>query len=127
MRARRTTARARICFRIRGENCIRKTHLGVWYAYIARQSDGRFYVGISQLSVPALLRQHAQGRHARHTASRRLLRVEWTEHHPALDAARRREIQLKKWSHAKKQALIDGDMARLKELSRCRQHRGRTF
>ncbi len=37
-----------------------------------------------------------------------------------MEAARKREIQLKKWSRAKKEALITGDMGELHELSRRR-------
>jgi predicted GIY-YIG superfamily endonuclease len=32
-----------------------------------------------------------------------------------------RELQIKKWSRAKKEALIAGNKHRLKELSRCRK------
>jgi putative endonuclease len=38
----------------------------------------------------------------------------------SLEEAVRRERQLKGWSHAKKQALISGDRAWLKDLSKCR-------
>jgi len=37
-----------------------------------------------------------------------------------LRSARKREIQLKKWSRAKKEALIAGNAAMLKHLSRCK-------
>ena len=38
--------------------------------------------------------------------------------YPTLGLARKREIQLKKWSRDKKEALIAGDVAMLKNLSR---------
>jgi putative endonuclease len=39
-----------------------------------------------------------------------------------LDEAVRRECQLKRWSRAKKEALIRGDVAELAKLSRSREH-----
>ena len=47
------------------------------------------------------------------------LRVVYSESYPTLGLARKREIQLKKWSRDKKEALIAGDVAMLKSLSRC--------
>jgi len=73
----------------------------MWYVYIARQSNGHFYVGISELSHEALLRQHGEGRHASYTTRRTLIRIEWAESRDSLEAARRRELQLKKWTHAR--------------------------
>jgi len=46
--------------------------------------------------------------------------VVYSESYPTLGLARKREIQLKKWSRAKKEALIAGDAAILKNLSRCK-------
>jgi len=89
-----------------------------WDVYIGRLHDGRFYVGISQLSPARLLSDHRSGDHSRFTRVERLVAIEWTERHPTLSEAKARERQLKGWSHAKKQALIDGDVARLKLLSR---------
>jgi len=42
----------------------------------------------------------------------------YTETYNTIHEARIRERQLHKWSHAKKQALIDGDINRLKSLSK---------
>lgn len=94
-----------------------------WYVYIARLSDGRFYVGISCELTKDLLADHAAGNHSRFTRAGRVQAIEWTESQESLAAARKREIQLKGWSHAKKQALVDGDWNRLKSLSRSRPKR----
>ncbi|MBI2901521.1 MAG: GIY-YIG nuclease family protein [Planctomycetes bacterium] len=91
--------------------------------YIAQLRDGRFYVGISQYPPPALLAHHQAGRHAQFARVEGVTSVLWTEIHPSLESARRREVQLKRWSHAKKQALIDGDVERLKRLARSRHRR----
>jgi len=39
-----------------------------------------------------------------------------------MDQARQREIQIKKWSRAKKQTLIDGNFDALHRLSRRQSH-----
>jgi predicted GIY-YIG superfamily endonuclease len=93
----------------------------MWRVYIAILADGRFYVGISRLSKESLLRQHCEGRHAAFTSEHRVVRIAWTEEHSSPESARARERQLKRWTHAKKQALVDGDLARLKALARSRQ------
>lgn len=91
-----------------------------WYVYIASLRDGRFYVGISHQQPRSLLAEHRSGLHSRFTGAEGLRRIEWTEAHPSISSARQREQQLKHWSHAKKQALIKGDLASLKTLSKSR-------
>ena len=44
----------------------------------------------------------------------------YSEEHPDYTAALKRERQIKRWSHAKKEALADGDLERLKELAKRR-------
>ncbi|MBI4566059.1 MAG: GIY-YIG nuclease family protein [Planctomycetes bacterium] len=95
----------------------------MWYVYIARLTDGRFYVGISHQRQAALLAEHQEGRHALFTCRHPILRIEWVEPHQSLNSAHARERQLKRWTHAKKQALMTGDFVLLKHLSRSR-HRG---
>jgi putative endonuclease len=88
------------------------------YVYIGLLQDGRFYVGVSHQHPRDLLAEHQSGHHSRFTRAERLLRIPWTEPHPSLKSARTRERPLKRWTHAKKQALIDGDLAGLKKLAR---------
>ncbi len=92
----------------------------MWYVYIARQADGHFYTGITQKNPKELLAEHQRGEHSKYTSGQRLVRLEWMESQANSVAAGRRERQIKRWSHAKKQALVDGDVARLKALSRSR-------
>jgi len=93
----------------------------VWYVYIARQADGHFYTGMTQKNLDELLAEHRRGKHSHYTVGKRLVRIEWMEQQPNSIAAGKRERQIKRWSHAKKQALIDGDFAKLKALSRSRR------
>jgi putative endonuclease len=94
---------------------------GSWYVYIGRLLDNRLYVGISRQQPSSLLADHQSGDHSRYTRAEGMTRIEWTEAHPTVSSACRREKQLKGWSHGKKQALIDRNLARLKSLSKSRR------
>ena len=94
-----------------------------WYVYIALLEDGRFYVGMTQVDPDERARRHQTGFGGTFTRGIKVVRILWFEVHPSGDSARKRERQIKRWSHAKKQALIDGNMARLKSLSRSRRTR----
>jgi predicted GIY-YIG superfamily endonuclease len=92
-----------------------------WHVYIALLEDGRFYVGMTQVHPNERAHRHQTGWGGSFTRGVRIVRVIWSEQHANGDSARKRERQIKRWSHAKKQALIDGDHPRLKALSRSRQ------
>ena len=83
--------------------------------YILQCADGSYYVG-STSHLDARFRIHCTGQGPQYTALRLPVRLEYHEAHLTLEAAVRRERQLKKWSRAKKQALIAGDLVRLKQL-----------
>jgi predicted GIY-YIG superfamily endonuclease len=85
--------------------------------YILLCDDNSFYVGHTH-DLTARVVLHTQGRGAFHTASRGSPHLVYSEEHATESAAMARERQLKKWSRAKKAALIRGDFTRLHELSR---------
>jgi len=87
--------------------------------YMLRCSDNTFYVG-STWDVERRLAQHEQGEAANYTRSRRPVALVYVEEYTRIDDAFRREKQVQNWSHAKRQALIDGDVAALRALSRGR-------
>ncbi len=92
---------------------------GLSFVYILICSDGRFYVGIAD-DIGARLKIHEIGKGARNTrifAPFRLVFVEGPFDRPI---AAKREIQLKKWSQAKKIALINGDSEALRRFSKSR-------
>jgi predicted GIY-YIG superfamily endonuclease len=91
-----------------------------WYVYIALLEDERFYVGMTQVHPDERANRHQTGWGGTFTKGIKVVRMLWWELHPTGESARKREGQLKRWSHAKKQALIDGDVQRLKSLSRSR-------
>jgi putative endonuclease len=79
-----------------------------YFVYILMCSDGTLYVG-STTDVLERERVHNAGRGAKYTAGRLPVRVVHCEAHESRSAAQRREAQIKRWSRAKKQALIDAD------------------
>ena len=95
------------------------SELSKYYVYIIRCADNSLYVGYS-CNVHERFRCHEAGTGARYTANRRPLELVYFEEVDDEAAAKRRESQLKRWSHAKKQALVDGDTQRLRDLAKSR-------
>ena len=83
-----------------------------YFVYIASCSDGTLYVG-STSDVVERERVHNEGRGAKYTRGRLPVRVVYSEAHESRSAAQKREAQIKKWSKAKKKALVDGDVETL--------------
>jgi len=81
----------------------------VHYCYILRCSDGSYYVGVSD-DPQRRLQEHNGGKGAEWTAKRLPVELVWTEQHPSLSAVRKRENQVKRWSHQKKEALAGGSL-----------------
>ncbi|MES2307497.1 MAG: GIY-YIG nuclease family protein [Verrucomicrobiota bacterium] len=86
--------------------------------YILRLQSGNLYVGCTQ-NIFSRLSAHDKGTASRTTRLDRPIVVVWLEKHPSFTSARQRETQIKKWSRAKKEALIDVKVERLRLLSRC--------
>jgi putative endonuclease len=87
------------------------------FVYMIRCVDGTIYVGHTK-NPEAREKEHNAGRGARYTAIRRPVCLVYAEALQSVEASVRRELQLKRWSLAKKEALIAGDVERLKQLSR---------
>ena len=91
-----------------------------FFVYIVRCADDSLYVGHAS-DLESRVELHNQGRGALWTACRLPVRLAYSEPHPSLAAAMRRERQLKGWTYAKKSALISGDLQSLHALSRRRK------
>jgi putative endonuclease len=76
------------------------------YVYIVECSDGTFYTGWTR-NVRARLRAHNAGRGARYTRGRRPVHLRYWERQPSCAAAMRREQRIKRFSRARKLALIE--------------------
>ena len=85
------------------------------FVYILRCADGSYYVGHTD-NLRARLNEHQSGAGANFTATRRPVEMVYAEEHPTPVGAARRERQLKRWSRAKKEALVAQDLALLKRL-----------
>ena len=90
-----------------------------FYVYILRCSDDSFYVGHTD-NLESRIAAHQEGEVTGYTQSRTPVNLVFSEEFPDRIDALERERQLKKWSGAKKQALINGDWPRLVELSKSR-------
>jgi putative endonuclease len=88
-----------------------------YYVYILRCADESYYVGYAQ-DLEQRLRAHSTGKAAPYTARRLPVNLAYSEKHESIESARRRELQLKRWSRKKKEALLSGDMAGLKKMSK---------
>ena len=88
-----------------------------FFVYILRCADGVYYVGLTT-DVSARVDAHNAGQGPRFTACRRPVELVYSEPFDTMAQARQREIQIKKWSRAKKEALVAGDMQTLHNLSR---------
>ena len=88
----------------------------VWFVYILRCSDNSLYIGETD-DVAARVSRHNDGRGSSFTASRRPVRLVWSESQESReDALERERIEI---GRAKKEALIAGDMAALNGHDAC--------
>ena len=94
---------------------------GQSYVYILQCEDGGFYIGQTS-NVSKRMEYHQKGIGAQHTAIHHPMALVYVEGPMESALARRREVQIKKWSVAKKLALIEGDVEALRELSKSRDH-----
>lgn len=92
---------------------------GDYWVYILESADGALYVGQTS-NVPERLRKHRLGLGSKHTLDHPGAVLVYVEGPFPLPSAVAREAQLKRWSRAKKEALIRGDGSALHELSRSR-------
>ncbi len=89
------------------------------HVYILCCVDGSYYVGWTQ-NLRDRVRTHNEGRGSTYTLKRRPVRLVYSETVRSEAEAIRRESQLKRWSAAKKESLIMGDIQKLKRLSKPR-------
>jgi putative endonuclease len=89
------------------------------YVYILRCADDSFYVGSAE-DIDNRVEAHNVGRGAAHTYKHRPVSLVYSEAFASETAAVKRERQIKRWSRSKKQALVEGDINRLRHLSKRR-------
>ena len=88
--------------------------------YILRMKDGRYYIGMTS-DLERRTAEHGVKAGTRTTKIFGCEEVLYSENHPDRITAHKREQQIKRWTHAKKEALIHGDKDALHRLSKSRR------
>ncbi len=91
--------------------------MGNSYMYILKCSDDTYYVG-STKDLGFRFWQHLNGEGAEYTKERLPVKLVYVEVFSRIDKAFEREHQLKKWSRKKKEALMKGEITKLKSLAK---------
>ena len=87
-----------------------------WYVYILLCDEKTFYVGL-----PSDVHQRVYSHKSRYNlGTKRFSHIELvhTERYATRKESEKRETQLKRWTHAKKKALVEGNIELLKQLSK---------
>jgi len=91
-----------------------------YYVYLLRCRDSSFYTGITN-NVDRRVDEHNAGLNQdSYTYSRRPVKLEFIQEFTDPVQAIAFEKKLKKWSRAKKEALIKGDFDLIQTLAECR-------
>lgn len=90
-----------------------------YFVYILRDSSNKLYIGqTNNLESRVKIHQKKDWKAAKFTKDNNGFSLAYYEAYNARIKAMKREIQLKGWTRAKKEALIKGDVTKLKELSK---------
>jgi tRNA/rRNA methyltransferase len=87
-----------------------------FFVYIIRCNDGSYYTGHTD-NLEVRFEQHQQGVYKGYTHDKRPLELMWWQDVPDRTDAFSAEMRIKKWSKAKKEALIAGQLDRLSFLA----------
>ena len=90
---------------------------GAWL-YILRCADGSYYIGTTRTSLEIRIAEHNTGTFEGYTATRRPVELIFSQWFERITDAIENERKLKKWTRAKKEALIRGDFELLQQLAK---------
>jgi predicted GIY-YIG superfamily endonuclease len=90
-----------------------------FYVYMLQCRDGSYYVGHTD-DLERRVLEHEDGVIPGYTATRRPVRLVFVCELSTREEALARELQVKGWSRAKKEALIRGDWDKIRQLARRR-------
>jgi len=89
-----------------------------YYVYILKCSDKTYYTGITS-NLSKRFTEHENGKHKdSYTYKRRPLELAFYAEFTNVELAIETEKQIKKWSRAKKEALINNEYEKLPNLSK---------
>lgn len=90
----------------------------VYYVYILKCSDGTYYTGVTS-NLYVRLEEHKKGIHSQsYTYKRRPIALVFHAEFTNVEIAIEKEKQIKNWSRAKKEALINGEIEKLPNLAK---------
>ena len=95
--------------------------MNAWF-YILRLRSGTLYPGATKI-LEERYKAHIAGNACRTTKLDPPLKLVYSESFPTFSDARKREAQIKRWTRAKKEALVAGDMVKLRNLSKSRNRK----
>ncbi|MBN2093884.1 MAG: GIY-YIG nuclease family protein [Candidatus Zambryskibacteria bacterium] len=78
----------------------------MYFVYIIKNSVGKLYVGVTD-NPQQRLKEHNSKRSAQYTSRIPTYKIVFLEEYPSMSAARKREIQIKKWRRDKKEILVE--------------------
>ena len=87
------------------------------FLYILRCADGSFYIGTTRSTLEMRIAQHNAGTFGGYTSTRLPVTLVFSQWFERITDAIESERKLKKWSRAKKEAFIRGDLQALRQLS----------
>ena len=89
----------------------------MYYFYILRCSDNSLYCGMTS-NLGKRINEHNSGnsKGAKYLRAKKPVALVYSETHPDIKSAMNRELQVKRWTKAKKEALVIGDLELLKKL-----------
>ena len=88
----------------------------MWYLYIAKNQNGAFYTGVTN-NFKQRFRDHFRGKGGHYTKYNRPVEILYKKRFNNQQQAENREQQIKRWTRAKKLALIEGNFEKLQKLS----------
>ena len=89
------------------------------WVYFLRLKSRNLYIGATT-NLDQRCKEHFAGKACRTTALEPPISLVYSEKFNTFSEARRREAQVKRWSRAKKEALVSGDLAKLRNLAESR-------
>ena len=90
------------------------------YIYILRLVSGNLYIGATE-DLNKRYQDHRKGHACRTTSIDPPVGLVYSETYDSFSEARKREAQLKRWTRAKKEALIAGNTEKLRSLAKPRK------
>jgi putative endonuclease len=88
------------------------------FVYMLKCSDGSYYIGSARASLEARIADHNARRYGAYAAARLPVKLVWSQEFLSITDAIAAERQIKGWSRVKKEALIDGNFARIRQLAK---------